>query len=237
MLTTLRSRVTYANVMATAAVFIALGGSSYAAVKLAANSVGTPQLKRNAVTSVKVKNGSLLGEDFKAGQLPAGAQGPKGDAGAQGPAGPAGEQGPKGDKGDKGDPAQPEITTFTNQIAVPTDSAKHTVLSLPGGFTVSCVTNGTSLDQVWVDGNVEWAGNVVYNTGATLTSAPVSDVAQGGTDFNGATAGTARYQFADSRSGAPTRIWTVTATLLENSGPVGTTNGPHCFATATSGPA
>jgi hypothetical protein len=56
---------------------------------LAKNSVGTPQLKKNAVTSVKVKNGSLLAADFKLGQLPAGPQGPqgpKGDAGAAGTA-------------------------------------------------------------------------------------------------------------------------------------------------------
>ena len=34
MLSAVRARLTYANVMATAAVFIALGGSSYAALKV-----------------------------------------------------------------------------------------------------------------------------------------------------------------------------------------------------------
>jgi hypothetical protein len=67
------------------------------------NSVGTPQLKRNAVKAAKlapstvrtghVLNGSLLVEDFKAGQIPQGPKGDKGDkgdAGAQGPPGLAG---------------------------------------------------------------------------------------------------------------------------------------------------
>ena len=39
------------NVVAYAALFIALGGSSYAAIKLPANSVGNRQLKKGAVTA------------------------------------------------------------------------------------------------------------------------------------------------------------------------------------------
>jgi len=98
MLGRLRKGLSYANVMATIAVFIALGGSSYAAATLKKNSVHTaniakgavtsPKIARNAVTSTKVKDGSLLPQDFKAGALP---QGPKGDPGPPGPAsGPAG---------------------------------------------------------------------------------------------------------------------------------------------------
>lgn len=45
----IRSRLSYANVMATIAVFIALGGGAYA-VGLKRNSVGPKQLKPNAVT-------------------------------------------------------------------------------------------------------------------------------------------------------------------------------------------
>ena len=63
-LSKLRSRLTYANVMATIAVFIALGGVSYAAVKFPANSVGTTQLKKNAVTGAKIKTGSVAGSDL-----------------------------------------------------------------------------------------------------------------------------------------------------------------------------
>jgi hypothetical protein len=94
--------------LALIALFIALGGTSYAAVKLPRNSVGSAQLKRNAVTGAKVKHGSLLAADFKPGQLPAGQQGPvgpqgpKGDAGAPGPQGATGPRGPQGDTGPQG---------------------------------------------------------------------------------------------------------------------------------------
>jgi hypothetical protein len=80
------------NVVGYLALFVALGGSSYAAVTLKANSVKAKNIARNAVTSPKVKNGSLLAADFKAGQLKPGAQqgipGPKGSNGDRGEAGP-----------------------------------------------------------------------------------------------------------------------------------------------------
>jgi len=60
----MRVRLTYANVMATIAVFIALGGTSYAISKLPKNSVGTKQLKKNAVTGAKVKDRALTGTDI-----------------------------------------------------------------------------------------------------------------------------------------------------------------------------
>lgn len=76
-----------AHHVALLALFVALGGTSYAAIKLPKNSVGTRQIKNGAVTGAKVKAHSLLAKDFKAGQLPAGTSGPKGDTGPQGPPG------------------------------------------------------------------------------------------------------------------------------------------------------
>ena len=91
----LRTHLTYANVMATLAVFGVLAGTAWA---IGANTVGTRQLKPkavrtsdlapNAVTSPKVKNGSLRRGDFAAGQIPAGATGPTGPQGPQGIQGP-----------------------------------------------------------------------------------------------------------------------------------------------------
>jgi hypothetical protein len=75
----MRGRLSYANVMATVAVFIALGGASYAAIR---------------ITGTEVVNGSLTGKDIKkksvavnrlSGKLPAG---PKGEPGETGPPGP-----------------------------------------------------------------------------------------------------------------------------------------------------
>jgi hypothetical protein len=58
-----------AMIVALIALFIALGGTSYAAIRLPANSVGTKQLQKNAVTGLKVKNGSLTGADVKLSTL------------------------------------------------------------------------------------------------------------------------------------------------------------------------
>ena len=74
----MRRHLTYANVMATIGVFLALGGGAYAAAKLPGNSVGAKQIKTGAVGSTEVKNRSLKAGDFKGG-LP---QGPRGPAGA-----------------------------------------------------------------------------------------------------------------------------------------------------------
>jgi hypothetical protein len=65
----LRARFTYANVMATIAVFIALGGASYAAVKLPKNSVGTKQIKKGAVTGAKIKDGTITGAKINVSTL------------------------------------------------------------------------------------------------------------------------------------------------------------------------
>lgn len=43
--------LTYANVVSTVCLFIVLGGGAYAASQLPKGSVGSAQLKRNAVTS------------------------------------------------------------------------------------------------------------------------------------------------------------------------------------------
>lgn len=91
-------------VLSITAVVIAVFGSTplgHAVVSaLPKNSVGPAQLKNgavvnaklgaNAVTTNKVKNGTLLGEDFAPGQIPAGA------VGATGPAGPSGSPGVSG---------------------------------------------------------------------------------------------------------------------------------------------
>jgi hypothetical protein len=48
-----------ALVISLIALFVALGGSAYAATRLPKNSVGTKQLKKNAVTGPKIKSGAV----------------------------------------------------------------------------------------------------------------------------------------------------------------------------------
>lgn len=65
-----------ALVISCLALFVALGGTSYAVVKLPPRSVGTKQLKPNAVTSAKVKDNALTGADVNEamlGQVPSAA--------------------------------------------------------------------------------------------------------------------------------------------------------------------
>ncbi|WP_148613713.1 hypothetical protein [Nocardioides rubriscoriae] len=54
----------YAAVTSTLALVVALGGTSYAAVR-----IGTKDLRDNAVTSVKIKNGAVTGADVKESTL------------------------------------------------------------------------------------------------------------------------------------------------------------------------
>ena len=107
----LRDHLTYANVMATIAVFLVLaGGTAFAASQLGKESVGTKQLKNEAVTPAKLSKASkaaLIGPQGVAGATgspgAAGAQGPTGETGAPGATGAHGATGASGPKGNTGD--------------------------------------------------------------------------------------------------------------------------------------
>ena len=160
MLNRLISRLTYANVMSTIAVFGVLAGGTAVAATVARNSVGSAQLKRsavknsdiarNAVTSSKVKNRSLLAVDFKEGQLPAG---PAGPAGAPGAPGAPGTPGAKGDKGDKGDPGATNVVvrrtirdiTSTGTFEDTADCDAGEALTGGGWSIISDATESTQL--------------------------------------------------------------------------------------------
>jgi hypothetical protein len=55
----LRERLTYGNVTATLALFVALGGTSYAVTQLPRNSVGGAQIKPSAVGASELRRGSV----------------------------------------------------------------------------------------------------------------------------------------------------------------------------------
>ena len=142
------------------ALFVALGGASYAAVKIPKNSVGNTQLRKDAVTSAKVKDRSLLATDFKTGQLPAGAKGAAGATGATGAAGAAGATGATGPAGPTfaftytggggaGISAGSYVSVVDQTITVP--RAGRIAFTFSGRFIrtalspeVSCLTKGTN---------------------------------------------------------------------------------------------
>ena len=130
----LRRHLSYANVVASLALFIALGGTSYAAFTITSkqvrnNSLTGADIKNSSVSTADVKNGSLLSKDFKRGQLVAGAQGPQGPAGAKGDDGAAGPQGAKGDKGDAGPQGAPGADGATNVVT------RHSPVQIYGQYT------------------------------------------------------------------------------------------------------
>lgn len=81
-----RRKLSYANVIATLALFLVLaGGTAFAASQIGKESIGTKALKKEAVTPAKLSS--------KAKATLTGAAGAKGATGPQGPAGPAGAPG------------------------------------------------------------------------------------------------------------------------------------------------
>jgi hypothetical protein len=148
----------YANVTATMALVIALGGTSYAAIKLPANSV----------TSKQVKDKSLLKKDFKTGELPAGRTGPAG------PAGPAGAAGPQGFTGPAGAVSSVYKTTETGPTAGAGDQTIDSI-SLPGGgnwvVTAKFIANNAT------------AVEAILSCRLTIGDVTKDDLGASGTDF------------------------------------------------------
>jgi len=66
----IRTRLTYANVMSSVAVFLVLGGATaIAAIHIGKKSVGAPQLKSNAVTTAKIKKNAVTKKKIKNGAV------------------------------------------------------------------------------------------------------------------------------------------------------------------------
>lgn len=177
-----------AMVVALVALGVALGGVGYAVIEIPKNSVGTAQLRNSAVTSAKVRNGSLLARDFRRGQLPRGprgGEGPAGSVGATGPTGPAGARGPEGPPGVAGATGARGATGATG----PTWGMSWRVAT--GGVT-SCTPGGlttqsfevTQLSRILVTANMQLkaAGpnaQVRMSADVTAGTAPVGSMDSG----------------------------------------------------------
>ena len=63
----LRPKLTYANVVSTLALFVAIGGAgAYAAIRLPPKSVGEPELRPGAVTAEKLRKNAVIAPKIKA---------------------------------------------------------------------------------------------------------------------------------------------------------------------------
>lgn len=187
MIGSIRGKLSFANVMSMTAVMIALGGTSYAATA-ARNSVNSAAIKSkavknsdlgdSAVTSAKVKNGALLVQDFKAGQIPAGAKGTTGATGATGPTGPIGPQGIQGIQGPTGalGAVTARSTTATVDLAV----------TMKASYTVSCPAGHQAIGGGGRgDDNTSDDTNVTSSRPALSTTAPANEPPPEGAGFDG----------------------------------------------------
>jgi hypothetical protein len=151
-----RPRLTYANVIATLALFVALGGVSYAATQLPANSVGSKQLKKGAVTPVKLSGAA---RETLTGPL-----GQKGEPGPRGEAGPATGAAGGALTGSYPDPSlAPGAVTPAAIGTIPAAALRQGCPNayLPGG-TLHCHTltigSGTEVTLCWLAEEIDHGG-------------------------------------------------------------------------------
>jgi hypothetical protein len=172
----IRKRLTYANVIATLALFLALGGAAVAATQLPRNSVGTGQLKPEAVTAGKIAKkarNQLRGSTGPQG--PQGKTGAKGATGAKGTTGAKGAQGAQGTRGVTGaDGTGPAFEVFTASKTAPGQILSQTLGA--GAYVVTAditATNTTGTEPVPIECTLSGAG---VASGGMATTLGVGDV-------------------------------------------------------------
>jgi hypothetical protein len=147
------------NAVGYLALFAALGGTSYAAVRLTPGSVTSRALARGAVTHTKLAtnsvdarniiSGTLTRGDFAPGTLAALTNGSKGAAGGKGAAGPGGPAGPAGADG---------------SAAIVARARGTATITAPHGATTSVPVNGGTWTQD--------TGDIALVTGSATIKTP-----------------------------------------------------------------
>jgi len=159
--TSIFRRLTFANVTSLLALFVALGGASYAAIKLPANSVGTKQIKNRSITIRKIDRTALASLQC-----------------ARGLPGPQGVQGPQGQKGDAG-PSRNAV--IGNGAITSSKLADSSVTQAKLGLT-------TAISSTSVDGTANKAAVATCPPGTSVISGAVEVVDQNGYLLNGVAA-------------------------------------------------
>lgn len=209
----------HSTVAAYAALFVALGGSSYAALNIPKGSIGSKEIRNHSIRKADLKKSArtvsrariaavvtdqmtsqevleALSEAVKGEQGTPGAAGVNGKNGADGakgepgPAGKQGEQGPIGPQGSSGPAGPPGGAAAFGTVHV-TDSASQTFTSNTQGATVAHPGLG-----LW------------------CLSAPTLSAIVATPEAPNATA--VVYMPTDSRNSCPSGRWQVT--ILNNSG-------------------
>ncbi len=173
-------RLPHSAFAAYAALFISLGGTSYAALQLPRGSVGPRQLQSNAVSSVKVADHSLTAADFKRSSLPSGPAGPTGPAGPRGgtgatgiagPTGPVGATGPQGLAGPTGPAGPVDPSQFVPSSAA-ADFARGPLSLRPVSLEIAAGTTGASTIRA-ADGTAIAGLQFECNADATVNRATI----------------------------------------------------------------
>src|SRR4051794_11103892 len=157
-------KLSYANVMSTIAVFVALGGASYAVVAIPNNSVGTQQVKDRSLGVVDLSRKAVRSLRGKAGA--------RGAPGATGPVGTNGTNGLKGEKGDTGD-----VAKWASAI-VATDESITTPINLPydaangSGPSVTVNVPASGLVEVYARVHIKNDANGFGQVGLQIDGAP-----------------------------------------------------------------
>jgi hypothetical protein len=166
----LGGKLSYANVISTLCLVLLVGGgTAYAATQmLPKNSVGTNQIKRGAVTPVKLSAASKAALTGAIGPVgPIGSTGPKGPAGPKGPTGlrgPQGDNGKPGEKGERGERGEKGQAGTTQIIDV--DSGANAVsANNTGTFAATCPVGDSAVGGGAYDGGISTA--VIYQSGPT----------------------------------------------------------------------
>lgn len=160
----MRKALSYANVTATLALFIALGGTSYAIATLPRNSVGPAQLRTNSVGSTEIRRRAVTSSDIDDSSVRLRDISESAREALQGQVGPPGPPGPPG----------PTIFATLNSVGTPikgdvgTDSIGIGVRRVEFGRSVSSCVAVATLTAVSNDPNPA-------PPGATIQAEPASD--------------------------------------------------------------
>ena len=173
----LRRHLTYANVVASLALFLGLGGAAFAATQLPRNSVGTGQLKREAVTAGKIAKKTR--NQLRGRRGATGPQGAQGRTGKQGPKGAAGAKGATGARGPAGiDGTGPAFEVFRATAGETTSSTLQQALGA-GAYVIAAdvtATNNTGTEAMPIECTITAGNESSAGRAATLAPGAVQTV-------------------------------------------------------------